>query len=199
LTTPTTTLSGAAADTPSPGTFIATTRLRVTVKTVLLSPNLGEDRIEEAEALLQGKAEAMRVATGEEVARAIRGADAYLCSGFPRELPEERAAYARLRLVQTTSAGVDHIPWERLPSEVVVCGNAGAYNTALAEHAFALLLAAAKRVVHHATNIRKQQFDDMNITEEEEVTLGGPSRLEHLDQVDVEGGSGHARHGTPRG
>ena len=159
MTTPTTTLSGAAADTPSPGTFIATTRLRVTVKTVLLSPNLGEDRVEEAEALLQGKAEAMRVATGEEVARAIRGADAYLCSGFPRELPEERAAYARLRLVQTTSAGVDHIPWERLPSEVVVCGNAGAYNTALAEHAFALLLAAAKRVVHHATNIRKQQFE----------------------------------------
>ena len=143
------------------------------MKSVLLSPNLGEDRIEAAEALLQGKAEVLRAASVEDVARLVRDADAYLCTGFPRELPEDRAAYGRLRFLQTTSAGVDHIPWERLPREVVVCGNSGAYNTALAEHAFALLLAAAKRIAYHATNIRKQQFEqEMPGKQLREATLG---------------------------
>ncbi len=115
--------------------------------------------MDEVESRLKGRAEMLRVETGEAIAATLPRADAYLCVGFAREFPEDPAAYARLRLVQTTLAGVDHMPFERIPATVVVCGNAGAYNTALAEHAFALLLAAAKRVVHHATNIRKQQFD----------------------------------------
>ncbi|HYS71977.1 MAG TPA: 2-hydroxyacid dehydrogenase [Thermoplasmata archaeon] len=129
------------------------------MKAVALSPALDEDRIEAAEARLRGHAEIVRVPPDGDVVAALRSADAFLCSGFAREFPEDPAAYARLRFVQTTLAGVDHIPWERLPSEVTVCGNAGAYNVALAEHAFALLLAAAKRIVYHATNIRKQQFE----------------------------------------
>lgn len=91
--------------------------------------------------------------------RALAGADAYLCVGFAREFPEDPSAYGRLALVQATLAGVDHLPFERIPATVQICGNAGAYSTALAEHAFALLLAAAKRVVSHATNVRSQRFD----------------------------------------
>jgi phosphoglycerate dehydrogenase-like enzyme len=129
------------------------------VKVVLLSPDLGRDRLEEAQTRLKDKVEATTVAEGGDRSAALRGADAHLCVGFSREFPEDTAAYDRLRFVQTTLAGVDHIPFERLPTHVTVCGNAGAYNTALAEHAFALLLAAAKRVVLHATNIRKQEFN----------------------------------------
>jgi len=108
---------------------------------------------------MKGRAEAIRVADAGAVSEVLRRADAFLCVGFAREFPEDATAYGRLRFVQTTLAGVDHIPFERLPATVTVCGNAGAYNTALAEHAFALLLAAAKRVVHHATNLRKKVFD----------------------------------------
>ena len=108
--------------------------------------------------MLNGKAEVAAVPEGSSVAVALRGADAYLCVGFAREFPAEAHAYERLRLVQTTLAGVDHLPFERLLAHVIVCGNAGAYNTALAEHAFALLLAAAKRIVLHATNVRKEAF-----------------------------------------
>jgi phosphoglycerate dehydrogenase-like enzyme len=129
------------------------------VKVVLLSPDLGQDRLDEAESRLKGKADLIRPSEGESVSALLPRADAYLCAGFAREFPEAPSAYTRLRFVQTVLAGVDHVPFERLPPEVVVCGNAGAYNTALAEHAFALLLAGAKRIVYHATNIRKQVFD----------------------------------------
>ncbi len=126
---------------------------------VALSPGLGEDRQDEAEGRLRGKADVVRVPEGGDIAAALRGADAYLCTGFPRDFPEDPTAYGRLRFVQTTGAGVDHVPYARLPGSVTVAGNAGAYNVALAEHAFALLLAAAKRVVYHAASIRRQQFE----------------------------------------
>ncbi len=128
------------------------------VKAVLLSPDLEFDRLGEATPRLRGKAEVLTVSAEGSLGELFRRADAYLCAGFPREFPEDPTAYGRLRFVQTVLAGVDHLPFARLPSGLVVCGNAGAYNTALAEHAFALLLAAAKRVVFHATNIRNQEF-----------------------------------------
>jgi len=49
-------------------------------------------------------------------------------------------------MIQVLVAGVDHMPFDRLPRGAVVCGNAGAYNVSVAEHAMALLLAAAKDV-----------------------------------------------------
>lgn len=127
------------------------------VNAVFLSPDLGADRIGGATARLSAELEVLTVAGGT-TATALARSDAFLCVGFSREFPEEKEAYGRVRFVQAVLAGVDHLPFGRLPAGVVVCGNAGAYNTALAEHAFALLLTAAKRVVMHATNIRNQQF-----------------------------------------
>lgn len=128
------------------------------VKVVALSSDLGEDRTEAAETRLMGKAEVRR-APPERVVQTLQESDAYLCVGFAREFPEDPVAYARVELIQAMLAGVDHIPYDRIPPRVTVCGNAGAYDTSLAEHAFALLLAGAKRVVLHATNIRKQTFE----------------------------------------
>ena len=129
------------------------------MKAVLLSPDLGPDRIDAANAHLSGKADVLMVTGEGSLVETFRRADAYLCVGFAREFPVEGRAYERLRFVQAVLAGVDHLPFDRLPPEVIVCGNAGAYNTALAEHAFALLLAGAKRVVQHAGNLRRQKFD----------------------------------------
>lgn len=125
---------------------------------VALSPDLGKDRQDEAERRLRDLAQVARAPEGPGLVDALRGADAYLCGGFPREFPEAPRAYERLRFVQTTSAGVDHVPFERLPPRVLVAGNMGAYDVALAEQAFALLLAAAKRVVYHADAIRARRF-----------------------------------------
>lgn len=56
----------------------------------------------------------------------------------------------KLRLLQTFSAGVDDLPFEKL-TKVTVMSNAGAYSESVAEHAWALALALAKRV-----NLRKK-------------------------------------------
>lgn len=87
-------------------------------------------------------------------------ADVLVCSGFGAEIPEDLVAKApRLKMIQALVAGVDHLPYDRIPPSVLVCGNAGAYNTGVAEHAMALLLAAAKDVPRRTDEIRRGTFD----------------------------------------
>lgn len=81
-------------------------------------------------------------------------------TGFGREIPADLAARApRLRLIQTLVAGVDHLPYRSFPRSVVVCGNAGAYNTSVGEHTMALLLAAAKDIPARTREIAAGVFD----------------------------------------
>lgn len=80
--------------------------------------------------------------------------------GFGREIPADLATRApRLRMVQTLVAGVDHLPYASIPPSVVVCGNAGAYNTSVGEHTMALLLAAAKDIPQRTREIISGTFD----------------------------------------
>src|SRR2546423_13606275 len=65
----------------------------------------------------------------------------------------------RLRMTQVLVAGVDHMPFDRLPRGAILCGNAGAYNVSVAEHAMALLLAAAKDIPPRTDEIRRGIFD----------------------------------------
>jgi glycerate dehydrogenase len=62
-------------------------------------------------------------------------------------------------MLQTLVAGVDHLPYRTLPRNVIVCANAGAYNTSVSEHAMALLLAAAKDIPERTREIRSGVFD----------------------------------------
>src|SRR5437867_7111761 len=79
--------------------------------------------------------------------------------GFPRDIPAETwPAMARLKLLQTVAAGVDHLPYDRIPAGVTICSNAGAHRIAIAEHAMALLLAAAKNIPIHTNAIRSAKF-----------------------------------------
>ena len=95
-----------------------------------------------------------------EVAAAWSTADVLVTTGFGREIPADLAARApRLRMVQTLVAGVDHLPYRSFPRALVVCGNAGAYNVSVGEHALALLLAAAKDIPHRTREIASGVFD----------------------------------------
>jgi D-3-phosphoglycerate dehydrogenase len=58
-----------------------------------------------------------------------------------------------LRMVQSLSAGVDGLDFVSLPSGVQVYSNAGAYTESVAEHAWGLLLGAAKGMY-----LRKQRL-----------------------------------------
>src|SRR5438876_140205 len=87
-------------------------------------------------------------------------ADVVVSMGFPREFPPDFREKARkVRMIQSLVAGVDHLPFERFPTTAIVCGNAGAYNVSVAEHAMALLLAAAKDVPRRTDEIRRGIFD----------------------------------------
>lgn len=60
-----------------------------------------------------------------------------------------REAFQRmrsLRLIQSVLAGVDHVPFQIIPEHVMVCSNSGGFSDAVAEHAWALILAASKWV-----------------------------------------------------
>jgi len=92
--------------------------------------------------------------------------------------PETLAKMSNLRLIQSILAGVNHIPFAQLDEKVVVCSNAGAYSDEVAEHAWSLLLSAAKRVVdfHNAVKTGewtlRRTLGGKEVTILEERTLG---------------------------
>ncbi|MFY9717408.1 MAG: 2-hydroxyacid dehydrogenase [Thermoplasmata archaeon] len=57
------------------------------------------------------------------------------------------ATTPRLRFVQRIFAGVDDLPFDRIPPNVTVAGNVGGYAPFVAEHAVALALGAARSLV----------------------------------------------------
>jgi len=69
--------------------------------------------------------------------------------------PEILANLRSIELIQTLSAGVEYVPFSELPENTIICSNAGANAIAVAEHAWALILAAAKKIIYHDTNMRK--------------------------------------------
>ena len=65
----------------------------------------------------------------------------------------------KLRLIQSVAAGVDALPWSEIPENVMVCSNAGSNSDAVAEHAWALILAEMKNLHIHAANMREGIYD----------------------------------------
>jgi phosphoglycerate dehydrogenase-like enzyme len=87
---------------------------------------------------------------------ALAAATVLLARNTGTELrPGEHALLGTARLVQFVTAGVDFVPLRDLPAGVPVAANAGAYAEPMAEHAVAMALAAAKRLlVEHAALAR---------------------------------------------
>jgi len=91
---------------------------------------------------------------------AVANADYLLCFSPTHDLTDEE--FARLhgdQTLQTGSAGVDHIPFERLPDGIRVLNNAGAHAEPMAEHVLALYLALAKRLPIEHRNLRDGEFN----------------------------------------
>lgn len=60
----------------------------------------------------------------------------------------------KVRFIQTVSAGVDHLDFKNLGSEVTLCSNAGAFSDSVAEHAFAMILAHTKKIFQFTEQTR---------------------------------------------
>ncbi len=128
---------------------------------VLFAVDMGPERRRIAEERLTGRAEILirRDLSDEDLVRRAPQVDVLVTGGFPRDIPTEVwPRMVRLRLLQTIAAGVDHLPYDRIPATVTLCSNAGAHRISIAEHSMALLLAAAKGLVGHTDAIRQGRF-----------------------------------------
>jgi phosphoglycerate dehydrogenase-like enzyme len=64
-----------------------------------------------------------------------------------------------LRLIQTISAGVNHLDFSLIPPKVKVCGNVGAFAPQMAEHVFGMILYFAKNLQLEHEKLAKGVFD----------------------------------------
>lgn len=93
-------------------------------------------------------------------AEVLSGATAMICWNPDRELSAHDWANAtRVRFLQTLSAGLDHVGFDRIPPGVTVAGNSGAYAAPIAEHAVAMVLALAKRLLPAHAELAAGTFD----------------------------------------
>ena len=113
------------------------------------------DRITELKNMVPDGCEFVILKTGsdEEVARLARDVDVIIGGGIPDYVVK---GAKRLKLIQTTGAGANHIPFDSFKDrDIYVANTSGADPSRLAEGAFALVLALAKRIVPR--HIRFQQ------------------------------------------
>jgi phosphoglycerate dehydrogenase-like enzyme len=106
---------------------------------------------------LAGAADVVHLPDLDDAGRAdaLRNADAVLAR-TTRELRQGEIALLKdVRLLQFINAGIDFVPLAEVPAGVQVATNGGAYAEPMAEHAIAMALAAAKRLlVEHAALAR---------------------------------------------
>ena len=111
---------------------------------------------------LGGGSDAVYLPRLDETSRreALRNATAVLARNTGKELRgDEPALIGGARLVQFMSAGLDFIPLRDLPAAVPVAGNGGAYAEPMAEHAAAMALAAAKRLLPEHAALARGEFN----------------------------------------
>jgi phosphoglycerate dehydrogenase-like enzyme len=123
-------------------------------KNVLVTYDIGEENLERLSRV--AKVYASWKMKGKEVETILPEVDVLIVFSWPKLLTDENLArMKKLRFIQSVLVGVNHVPFSKLRKQVVVASNAGAYSLEVGEHAWALLLAAAKKVVEHHARIRK--------------------------------------------
>jgi len=64
--------------------------------------------------------------------------------------------------MQLLSAGVDHIDFRRLPSNITIASNVGAYAKPMAEHTLAMALALCKRLLTYHDQLKQDIFNQFS-------------------------------------
>ncbi len=104
-------------------------------------------------------------ATPAERAKALQDARAFLTWRPHLELDDtERAALGRFGFIQCAAAGIDFVPFDKLPPNVPFACNAGAFSGAMAEHVMAMILSAAKGLTDRYERLKRGDFAQFDAT-----------------------------------
>ncbi len=101
--------------------------------------------------------------SSEERAKLLENTRA-LFSWVPHsEFSQNEGKYlGKVAFMQLLSAGVDHIDFSRLPSNITVASNVGAYAKPMAEHTLAMALALCKRLMICHCQLKNGIFDQIS-------------------------------------
>jgi phosphoglycerate dehydrogenase-like enzyme len=117
------------------------------------------------EQALAGAAEAISLKGLDDAGReaALCRAGAVVLWNTTELKPHELALIGGARLLQMMSAGVDFVQFSALPPGLPVASNGGAYAAPMAEHAVAMALAAAKRLIVEHTALVGGAFNQFEM------------------------------------
>jgi len=102
---------------------------------------------------------------GAARAEALAAASVLFARNTGKELDDaEHGRLGHLSLIQFFSAGIDYVPLHRLPAAVPIAANGGAFAEPMAEHALAMILAGAKRLVVEHANLSRGEFNQFTPT-----------------------------------
>ncbi len=90
----------------------------------------------------------------------ISHAEFFVVAGW-KDVEENINRMKNLRMIQTLSAGVNHIRFEKLPPDITVCSNSGANAVGVAEQAITHIFAALKKYVERHNRMREGEFPQM--------------------------------------
>ena len=100
----------------------------------------------------------------DECDNVLQKASIIISMNLPREIsPEEYPKLTQLKFLQVISAGVDHVPFAKLPSGLKIASNAGAYAQPMAEHILAMILALAKHLLPQHQKLCNGEFDQQTL------------------------------------
>jgi phosphoglycerate dehydrogenase-like enzyme len=94
--------------------------------------------------------------------KTLKSAVLLLSWNFPNEITESEYEYLQnVKFIQLMSAGADHMPFTKLPLNITVASNTGAYAEPMAEHVMGMTLALAKRLCIENHNLRNGKWNQM--------------------------------------
>lgn len=81
----------------------------------------------------------------------------------------------RTKMIQTMFAGVDHVDFSKIREDIIICSNAGAFSSTVAEHVYALILSHMKKIqmFDHMTRSGEYRKEPVEILEDKVIGIAG--------------------------
>lgn len=101
--------------------------------------------------------------TDSKRADSISGADVILTLNPNKDFAENEFQYLNnTNFIQIVSAGADHLPYNKIPENIKLASNPGAYAEPMAEHVLAMALSLAKRLQIEDRKMRQGEFNQFS-------------------------------------